>query len=137
MTQFAESQVGKGFAFPRVALMVTPFCPRTGLRKELFGHTYQSRNRWFCSELVVAACSAAKMIDGKQCCANATYPRDLAVDERINLSKTHFPPLLWSPDTASLNQAAAAKSQESGVRGQESGARVPESGISAAGATRR
>ena len=51
LTQFAQAQVGKGFAFPRVALMVTPFCPRTGLRKELFGHTYQSRNRWFCSEL--------------------------------------------------------------------------------------
>jgi hypothetical protein len=114
LTQFAESQVGKGFAFPRVALMATPFCPRTGLRKELFGHTYQSRNRWFCSELVVAACSAAKVIDGKACCANATYPRDLAVDERVNLSGTHHPPLLWSPDTATLNQG-------SGVRGPGSG----------------
>ncbi len=133
LTQFAEAQVGKGFAFPRVALMATPFCPRTGLRKELFGHTYQSRNRWFCSELVVAACSAAKVIDGKACCANATYPRDLAVDERVNLSGTHHPPLLWSADTASLHPAAASP----GTGAPRSGGATLGAPVSAAEATRR
>jgi hypothetical protein len=128
LTQFAESQVGKGFALPRVALMITPFCPRSGLRKELFGHTYQSRNRWFCSELVVAACSAAKLIDGKTCC-----PRDLAVDERVNLSGTHHPPLLWSADTAALTPAAAAS--EVGAPGSGGATLGPP--VIAAEATRR
>lgn len=104
LTQFAEAQVGKGFALPRVLLMGTPLCARTGLRKELFGHTYFNRNRWFCSELVVAGCATAKIIDGKRCCANATYPHDLAVDDRLNLSGTHQPPVLWLAEPPSVQQ---------------------------------
>jgi len=100
LTQFAYAQEGKAFALPRVVLMVTPFCPRTGLRKELFGNTYFDRKRWVCSELVVAACATAKLLDGKKCCANSVYPRDLAVDERLNLAGTHHAPVLWNPNAA-------------------------------------
>ena len=100
LTQFAYAQQGKSFAAGRVALMVTPFCARTGLRQELFGHTYMNRNRWFCSELVVAACSKAKILDGNKCCANALFPHDLAVDRRLDLSATHHAPLFWTPDGA-------------------------------------
>lgn len=98
LTQFAHAQAGKAFALPRVMLLATPLCPRSGLRKELFGHTYTSRKRWFCSELVVAACSQARIIDGKRCCANATCPRDLAYDETLNLSGQYHPPALWMAD---------------------------------------
>lgn len=104
LTQFAETEVGKAFALPRVILMATPLCPRTGLRKELFGHTYQSRSRWFCSELVVAACAHAKILDGKRCCANATYPHDLAVDQRLDLSAKYHPPALWVADAPLVEQ---------------------------------
>src|ERR1043166_5960603 len=88
---FAEKESGKSFALPRVVLMGTPFCARTGLRKELFGKTYLTRDRWFCSEMVVAACVTAGILDGKRCCANATYPRDLAVDEMLDLSRIYHP----------------------------------------------
>lgn len=98
LTRFANSQVGKSFAWPRVALLATPFCPRYGLRKELFGHTYLDRNRWYCSELVVAACAVAKIVNGKDCCANASHPRDLAVDQWLDLSNSYLPPVRWTPD---------------------------------------
>jgi hypothetical protein len=96
MTQFAEMQTGKSFALGRVLLQATPFCPRTGLRREWFGRTYPSRNRWFCSEMVVAAGAAAHVLDGKAHCANATYPRDLAYDETLDLSSLYHPPMLWN-----------------------------------------
>lgn len=98
LTQFAESQVGKPFAFPRIFLIGTPFCPRHGLRKELFGATYLNRNRWFCSELVVAGCATAKILDGRRCFGNATYPHDLAVDQRLDLSAKYHPPVVWTWD---------------------------------------
>ncbi len=98
LTQFAQAQAGKPFAWPRVALQATPFCPRFGLRKELFGHTYLNRDRWYCSELVVAGCATAKILDGKSCCANATYPRDLAVDQVLDLSAKYHPPARWVSD---------------------------------------
>jgi hypothetical protein len=98
LTQFAKAQAGKAFAWPRVALLATPFCPRTGLRKELFGHTYLDRNRWYCSELTIAACAVAKIVDGKRCCANASHPRDLADDRWLDLSASYLPPIRWTPD---------------------------------------
>lgn len=96
LTRFAETESGKSFALGRIILQATPFCPRTGLRKELFGKTHSSRNRWFCSELVVAACASARVLDGKRCYANATYPRDLAYDETFDLSGLYHPPIIWN-----------------------------------------
>ncbi|MBI3823393.1 MAG: hypothetical protein HY289_12050 [Planctomycetes bacterium] len=102
LTAFAQAQEGKSFALPRVLLQGTPFCPRTGLRKALFGHTYLDRKRWFCSELVVAACANVHLVDGKKCCANATYPRDLAFDETLDLSAIYLSPIRWSPTPVGL-----------------------------------
>lgn len=96
LTRFAESQVGKRFALWRCMLMATPLCPREGLRREWFGHTYQSRHRWFCSELVVAAGAHARLYDWSTYQANATTPRDLAVDELMDLSQLYHPPARWS-----------------------------------------
>lgn len=96
LNKFAEKESGKSFALGRIVLLVTPFCPRTGLRKDLFGKTYSSRQRWFCSELVVAACASAGVVDGRRCCANATYPRDLAFDEALDLSNLYHPPVVWN-----------------------------------------
>jgi hypothetical protein len=96
LTDFAKLQAGKSFAIGRVILQATPFCPRTGLRRELFGKTYPTRNRWFCSEMVVAGCASARVLDGKAHVGNATYPRDLAFDETVDLSAAYHPPLLWN-----------------------------------------
>jgi hypothetical protein len=97
LTHFAEMQAGKSFALGRVMLLGTPFSARNGLRRDLFGHTYLNRNRWFCSEMVIAAGATAQVIDGKTCCGNATYPRDLAYDETLNLSARYHPPVRWQP----------------------------------------
>ncbi|MBI1830448.1 MAG: hypothetical protein HYR84_03245 [Planctomycetes bacterium] len=99
LTDFAQAEVGKSFAIGRVILQGTPFCPRTGLRHELFAKTHLTRNRWFCSELVVAAGTKAGLFNSKVCCSNATYPRDLAFDERIDISALYHPPLYWVPET--------------------------------------
>ncbi len=96
LTEFAFAQDGKRFALGRVILLVTPFCPRTGLRHSLFARTEFDRNRWFCSELVVAACTVSGVLDGSRCPANATYPRDLAFDERFDFSPYYHPPLSWT-----------------------------------------
>lgn len=100
LTRFAYTEAGKPFALPRVMLQGTPFCPRTGLRRALFGKTHLTRDRWFCSELVVAACCCARLIDPRAHCANATYPRDLAYDERINLSGLYHPLMNWTAGAA-------------------------------------
>jgi len=97
LTEFALAQQGKRFAIGRIALMGTPFSARNGLRNTLFGHTYLNRNRWFCSELVIAACAKASLIDPRACCGNAIYPRDLAVDQHLDLSLLYHPPLTWTP----------------------------------------
>ena len=97
VAQFAQAEAGKQFALGRVLLQGTPFCPRNGLRRELFGHTYPSRNRWFCSEIVVAAGAAAHVLDGKAHCANATYPRDLVDNERHDLGAVWEDAAVWRP----------------------------------------
>lgn len=96
LTRFAQAEQGKSFAIGRVILQATPFCPRTGLRRALFGKTYPSRSRWFCSEMVVAGCASAHVLDGKTQCANATLPRDLAFDETLDLSRAYHPAMLWT-----------------------------------------
>jgi hypothetical protein len=98
LTRFARAQEGKHFATGRVLLQGTLFNARAGLRREWFGHTYEDRHRWFCSELVVAACSAAGILDPQQYPANAIYPRDLAFDEGgIDISCQYEPAMLWKP----------------------------------------
>ncbi len=97
LTDFAYSQAGKGFALGRVILQGTPVNARSGLRRTLFGKTHYDRTRWFCSEMVVAACCKAQIFDPQRMLANATYPRDLAFDETIDLSSIYHPAVMWSP----------------------------------------
>jgi hypothetical protein len=95
LTNFAYAQAGKRFAMLRVILQGTPFNARTGLRHALFGHTYLDRHRWFCSEIVVAGCSTAGVLDGNAIAGNAVFPRDLAYDETLNLSQLYYPAAQW------------------------------------------
>jgi hypothetical protein len=76
-------------------LQGTPFCCRTGLRHHLFAGTCMDRTRWLCSELVVAAATAAHILDPQAFPANSMYPRDLAYDETYDLSGLYQPPVLW------------------------------------------
>jgi len=97
LNSFAHAQEGKDFAYRRIALQVTPFRPRTGLRHYCFAHTYLNRNRWICSEIVVAAACSAHILNPTVCTANAMYPRDLAFDETYDLSDTYESAVSWMP----------------------------------------
>lgn len=98
LTQFALEQEGKKFAVGRLLLQATPFRCRYGVRHYLFARTTLDRSRWICSENVVAAGAAAGVLDPKVYLANAMYPRDLAYDERFDLSPLYHPPYRWAPD---------------------------------------
>jgi hypothetical protein len=98
MTQFGQSQVGRGFALHRCMLLGTPFCPKLGIRRACFGRTYFNRHRWFCSEMVVAAGTTAHLFDPHMHPANATRPRDLAFDETMDLSALYHPVQPWTAD---------------------------------------
>ena len=111
LTEFAYAQEGKGFALSRVILQGTPLSARKGLRKTLFAKTDFNRTRWFCSEIVVAAGTRAQIFNPREVFANATYPRDLAFDETINLSTLYHPASMWSPNPArpALEHSASMK----------------------------
>ncbi len=100
LLHFARSQEGRGFALGRVLLQGSPFNAHHGLRRHLFGHTYEDRQRWFCSEMVVAAACAAHILDPHRYPANAIYPRDLAFDEEIDLSCLYEPAAQWTAGPA-------------------------------------
>lgn len=95
LTDFAAAQTGKEFAVGRLALQVTPFRPRVGLRHALFAETRIDRERWLCSENVVAAGTVAGIFDPRVHFANAMYPRDLAYDDHYDLSQMYAPMVLW------------------------------------------
>jgi hypothetical protein len=95
LTQFALASEGKEFAVGRLALQGTPFNCRCGLRHLLFAKTYFERDRWICSENVVAAATVAGLLDSKKHPANCMYPRDLTYDEKYDLSDIFYAPVLW------------------------------------------
>jgi hypothetical protein len=98
LTRFALAQDGKKFAVGRLALQITPFRCRWGLRRKLFARTCLTRERWICSENVVAAATVAGLCDPTVHFANAMYPRDLCYDEHYDLSASYCVPILWTAD---------------------------------------
>lgn len=95
LCQFAMAQQGKDFALGRMLLQGTPFCCRSGLRHYLFAGTCMNRERWLCSELVVAAATAAHIVDPGNFPANSIYPGDLAYDQKYDLSGLYQSAVLW------------------------------------------
>lgn len=98
LTQFALAQEDKPFAVGRLILQGTPLRPRTGLRRQWFGHTELDRQRWICSELTVAAATVAGLLDPSKHFASSIYPRDLAYDEHYDFSTIFQTPVLWVAD---------------------------------------
>jgi hypothetical protein len=98
LTEFCLAQEGKSYALARVLLQGTPLKARGPIRTQCLGRTYLDRERWMCSELVVAAMTAAGVLNAKEHPANSFYPRDLCYDDvRHDLSKYYDPPALWYP----------------------------------------
>jgi hypothetical protein len=96
LTDFCVAQDGKYYAVGRLVLQGTPLRAR-GWRTPWLGRTALDRDRWICSELVVAAATAASVLDAKLFPANGLYPRDLTYDEHYDLSPFYERPALWYP----------------------------------------
>ncbi len=96
LTEFCLAQEGKSYAVLRLMLQGTPLRPH-GWLNPVLGKTSLERDRWICSELVVAGATAAGVLNPKDYHANAIYPHDLAYDEQVNLSAFYEPPALWYP----------------------------------------
>ncbi len=109
LTEFALAQNGKRYATGRLLLQGTPYRCRNVLTRKLFGRTYQDRISWLCSELVVAAGTAAGLFDPKLHPANAMYPLDMMEDKTFDLSGTWYKAAAWSekPPSAACGLAPA------------------------------
>ncbi len=95
--EFAQAQEGKRYAIGRLALQGTPLRPRGSWLAPYFGRTVVDRERWICSELVVASLVVAGVFDVDDYPANVMYPRDLCYDERFDLSPHYEAPAMWYP----------------------------------------
>lgn len=97
LTDFSLAQEGKGYALVRLLLQGTPLRARGKIRSHYLGRTSLERDRWMCSELVVAAMVAAGVFDAKEYRANTFYPRDLAYDDVHDISAFYERPAVWYP----------------------------------------
>ena len=97
LTDFCVAQEGKPYAIGRLILQGTPLRPRSSYLSSYFGRTVIDRDRWICSELVVAAATVAGVLNEEDFPANLMYPRDLCYDERFDLSPFYEPPAMWYP----------------------------------------
>jgi hypothetical protein len=97
LRDFAVAQEGKSYAIGRAILHASPLRPRNASFSQYFGRTVLDRDRWICSELAVAAATAAGVLDAETFPANMMLPRDLCYDERYDLSPYYFTPALWYP----------------------------------------
>jgi hypothetical protein len=86
LTDWALKQDHKHYALWRLLLQATPIRCRSDIQCKLFGATRPDRNRWLCSELVVAGGTVAGLFDSKVHFANAIYPRDIIFDTKYDLS---------------------------------------------------
>jgi hypothetical protein len=97
MGEFAQAQEGKFYAIGRLALQGTPFRPRGTFLGPVLGRTVIDRDRWICSELVVASLVVAGVFNIDDYPANMMYPRDLAYDERYDISPHFEDAAMWYP----------------------------------------
>ena len=97
LAQFALAQEGKSYSLGRLLMQVTPIRPRGPIRRALLGRTLLNRDRWTCSELVVAAATSCGILNPSIYFANAMYPHDIAYDEDFDLSPYYYEPVLWYP----------------------------------------
>jgi len=103
LTSFALRQDGKRFAIGRLGQQLLPIATRGPIRTFFIGKPHGDRNSYFCSELVTEAMVAAGLIDARTARPSATYPRDIFMDDSLNLYlKIHLklapcwdPPARW------------------------------------------
>jgi len=77
LTEFVYMQAGKKFPKFRVYAQVTPLRSKMPLTAALRGRPDYDKPGYFCSELVMNACSYVGLIDAELARPTATYPRDI------------------------------------------------------------
>ncbi len=99
LTAWAEAQDGKLFAIQRLGWQLCPLRTRGLLTRYIGKPSGNTRQSFFCSELVVESMVAAGLIDAKTARPSATYPRDLFFDRSINpyINKTLKLAPDWDP----------------------------------------
>jgi hypothetical protein len=87
LTQFALCQVGKPFARWR-SILISPFArPTKGpLCAAITGPASLNRDKWFCSELLMAASVVIHRADRCRIKPTGTTPRDMFLDRQLDLS---------------------------------------------------
>jgi hypothetical protein len=97
LTDFAMAQEGKPYALSRAIMHASPLRPRDPGLLRIFNRTVLDRESWICSELAVAAATAAGVLNENDHPSNMMLPRDLCYDERYDLSPMYETPALWYP----------------------------------------
>lgn len=114
LTAFAERQDGKRFALLRMGGMLTPIRARGPVRTCFLGKPRGDRDAYYCSELVLEAAVAARLIDRETARPGASYPRDLFFPRSLNpyLARHLNLGLDWEPPARWVSAHGNAESAE-------------------------
>jgi len=105
LTEFCLAQEGKEYALGRLLLQGTPVRCRGHFRCKWFGKTDINRDRWLCSELVVAAGTVAGLFDPNVCHSNSIYPRDIIDNHKYPIGHIWEDAALWRPSPEPLQRS--------------------------------
>lgn len=97
LTDWGRQQCGKRYPFYRMLLQATPCKCRKGLREQWFAKTDDSRRKYMCSELAIAALSHIGVLDPKRIKGNRVYPRDIIYDDIFDIGDRYLPAAHWTP----------------------------------------
>jgi hypothetical protein len=106
LTQWAQEQDGKRFAWVRLLTQLTPFRCRGYYRTDYFGAPNGARSSYYCAELVMESLVHVGALDRDKTRPSATYPHDIFTDSspipfinrNQNLSAGWYPPTRWLKD---------------------------------------
>ena len=97
LTRFALAQEGKRYAMWRLLLQGTPIKTRGGPLRLKLAKTHFDRQRWLCTEIVVAAAELVGLMDPAVIKATNTYPLDIVDDHMYTLLPVYEEAAYWSP----------------------------------------
>jgi hypothetical protein len=120
LTEFACKVEGRPTSFVKLYGQITPFRSRMPLRTAFMGQPNPEKRGFYCSELIVEACSYAGLVNSELARPAATYPRDLFFDHSTNVflnrSLVDFaggwqPPARWTSGNQNLPEKSCAPLQ--------------------------
>jgi hypothetical protein len=95
LTEFSMAQEGKHYATWRLLLQGTPIKTRGGPLRCALAKTYFERDRWLCTEIVVAAAELIGLMDPTIVKGTNSYPLDILDDHMYNLAPVWEEAAYW------------------------------------------